>query len=147
MGVTQQWRDANAGWRDYQAKFNTPSSPLYQIANQADPAKITRTLVNNGSAANVQLMQNAGMDVGLQALKRQILTDIANRGFRVSANGLAGYSDSFLNQLFGQGATKEIYLNGEIARRMGFQLNPSGTSNVLLGMDQLSPEPSRWMFP
>ena len=147
MGVTKQWRDANAGWRDYQAKFNTPSSPLYQIANQADPAKITRTLVNNGSAANVQLMQNAGMDAGLQALKRQVLTDVANRGFRVNPNGLAGYSDSFLNQLFGPAATKEIYLNGELARRMNFQLNPSGTSNVLLGMEQLSPEPSRWMLP
>ena len=40
IGVTQQWRRANAGWRDYQAKFNTPSSPLYRIANQADPAKL-----------------------------------------------------------------------------------------------------------
>jgi hypothetical protein len=147
MRVTQQWRNANAGWRNYQAQFNTPSSPLYQIANQADPAKVTRTLINNGSAANVQAMQNAGMTDGLQALKRQVLTDIANRGFRVNANGLAGYSDSFLQQLFGPGQTKEIYLNGELARRMGFQLNPSGTSNVLLGLEQLSPEPSRWMIP
>jgi hypothetical protein len=146
MGVTQQWRDANAGWRDYRAKFNTPSSPLYQIANQTDPANVTRTLVNNGSAANVQLMQSAGMNDGLQALKRQIVTDIANRNFAVKPDGLGGYSDSFLKQLFGPAQTKELYINGELARRMGFQMNPSGTSNVLLGTEQVM-TPSRFSIP
>lgn len=147
MGFTQHWRNANAGWRDYQAKFNTPSSPLYQIIKQQDPAKVTRFLLLNGSADNIQLMQNAGMTDGLQALQRQTLNDIANRGFKVGPDGLGGYSDSFLTKLFGAQQTKELYLNGEIARRMGFQQNPSGTSNVLLGMDQLSPEPSRFMIP
>jgi hypothetical protein len=147
LGMTQQWRQANAGWRDYQAKFNTPSSPLYQIANQGDPAKVTRKLLANGSAADVQLMQNAGMGSGVQALQRQTITDIANRGFKVTPDGLGGYSDSFLNQLFGPARTKELYLNGELARRMGFEMNPSGTSNVLLGLDQLSLTPNRFMIP
>ena len=80
-------------------------------------------------------MQNVGMDSVIEALRRQALTDIANRGFKVTGDGLGGYSDSFLNQLFGNDATKELYLNGELARRMGFQVNPSGTSNVLLGRD------------
>jgi hypothetical protein len=147
LGMTQQWRQANAGWRDYQAKFNTPSSPLYQIIKQQDPAKVTRSLLLNGSADNIQLMQNAGMTDALQALQRQTLNDIASRGFKVGPDGLGGYSDSFLTKLFGGQQTKELYLNGEIARRMGFQQNPSGTSNVLLGMDQLSPEPSRFVIP
>ena len=46
LGVEDQWRQANAGWRDYQTKFNNPQSPLYQVANQADPAKVTRRLLN-----------------------------------------------------------------------------------------------------
>ena len=93
-------------------------------------------------------MQKAGMTDGLQALQRQVITDIANRGFKVTPDGLGGYSDSFLQKLFGAQQTKELYLNGEIARRMGFQVNPSGTSNVLLGADQLeSSTPSKWMLP
>ena len=147
LGMTQQWRQANAGWKNYQAQFNTPSSPLYRIANQQDPAKVTRTLLANGSASDVDAMQRAGMTDGLQALQRQVITDIANRGFKVAPDGLGGYSDSFLQKLFGAQQTNELYLNAALARRMGFQVNPSGTSNVLLGMEQLSPEPSRWMLP
>jgi hypothetical protein len=147
LGMTKQWRDANAGWKNYQAQFNTPSSPLYRIASQQDPAKVTRTLLANGSASDVDAMQKAGMTDGLQALQRQVITDIANRGFKVAPDGLGGYSDSFLQKLFGAQQTKELYLNGELARRMGFQVNPSGTSNVLLGADQLTPEPSKWMLP
>jgi hypothetical protein len=148
LGVAQQWRDANAGWRNYQQQYNTPGSPLYEIANQQDPARVTRRLLQNGSTNDVQAMQNAGMTDGLQALQRQVITDIANRSFKVTPDGLGGYSDSFLQKLFGGQQTKELYLNGELARRMGFQLNPSGTSTVLMGAGQLeAATPSKWMLP
>lgn len=146
QGYLNEWRNANAGWRDYQTKYNNPQSPLYRILNQGDPARVTRNILNNGSAADIELLNKEGMQPTLDALKRQAITDIANRGFKVTGDGLGGYSDSFLNQLFGREVTKELYLNGELARRFGFQLNPSGTSNVMMGEYQLHAEPSRWML-
>ena len=146
-GLTQQWREANAGWKDYLNKYDNAQSPLYRIQAQGDPARVTRQILTNGSAADIELMNKENMQGALEALRRQALTDIANRGFKVRGDGLGGYSDAFLNQLFGRAGTKELYLNGELARRMGFQQNPSGTSNVLLGAEQFSKEPSKFMVP
>jgi hypothetical protein len=137
MGLTDQWRSANAGWRDYQTKYNDSSSPLYRILNQSDPALVTRSIMNRGSARDIELLNEE--NIPTDALKRQVVNDLAKKGFPVSADGLGGYSHSFLRTLFGDDATKELYLDGELSRRMGFQLNPSGTSNVILGMDQLKP--------
>jgi hypothetical protein len=142
------FRDANAQWKALQEKYNTPGAPLTRILQQSDPAKITNDLLNRASAKDIQTMQGENMDGALQALRRQVVVDVANKGFRITGDGLGGYSDGFLNQLFGRAAVKELYLNSEIARRMGFQVNPSGTSNVLLGMEQMrGMAPSRWMLP
>lgn len=136
FGALKDWREANAGWREYQTKYNDPTSPLYQAAKQTDPAKITQSILNRGSASDIELLKSEHMEPAIEAIRRQAITDIANRGFRVQGDGLGGYSDTFLNSLFGPKGTKELYLNGELARRMKFQLNPSGTSNVMLGLEQ-----------
>lgn len=141
------FRDASQQWADLKQKYDTSGTVLNRILSQRDPATITRSILNRGSANDIQILQNENMTPAIDALKRQTIQDIANRGFRVNGDGLGGYSDSFLTQLFGQEAKKELYLNGELARRMGFQVNPSGTSNVLLGMEQLSPNPTRAMIP
>lgn len=147
QGFAADWRQANAGWKDYLNKYDDPQSPLYRILNQRDPARVTRDILTRGSAADVEAMKNESMQPALEALKRQTIIDISNRGFKVTGDGLGGYSDAFLHTLFGAAGKKELYLNGELARRMGFQQNPSGTSNVMLGADQLSATPSKWMAP
>lgn len=143
----ESFRNASQQWSDLKQKYDTSGTVLNRILSQRDPATITRSILNRGSANDIQILQNEGMDSAIDALKRQTMQDIANRGFRVNGDGLGGYSDSFLHQLFGPEAKKELYINGELARRMGFQVNPSGTSNVLLGMEQLSPNPTRAMIP
>ncbi len=138
QGAADQWREANAGWRENMTKYNDPQSPLYQALNQTDPAKVTSAILNRGSASDIELMKSEHMDPAIEAIRRQVITDIGNRGFRIQGDGLGGYSDSFLRSLFGPGATKELYINADLARRMKFQLNPSGTSNVMLGAEQMT---------
>lgn len=147
-GGLKEWRSANEGWKDYSSLYGDRQSPLYRILKQQDPAKITRDILNRSSAHDIDILNQEGMTSATEALKRQALTDIANRGFTVRGDGLGGYSHSFLNTLFGPEVTKELYLNGDLARRFKFQVNPSGTSNVLLAFDQLRPgEPSKMMVP
>lgn len=142
------FRDANAQWKALQQKYNTAGAPLTRILQQSDPTRITNDLLNRASPQDIMTMKAEGMDGALQALRRRVIVDVANKGFRVNGDGLAGYSDGFLNQLFGAAAKKELYLNAEIARRMGLQQNPSGTSNTMLGFEQLtSKSPSKWMIP
>jgi hypothetical protein len=137
-GRADDWRDANAGWKDYTQKYGDRQSPLYKILNQKDPALITRQLLNRGSAADVETLNKEGMATATDALKRQVIEDIARNKFTVGRDGLGGYSDSFLNTLFGPQALKELYVKSEIGRRFTWEMNPSGTSNVMLGESQLT---------
>jgi hypothetical protein len=143
----ESFRDASRQWGNLKQKFDEPGTVLNRILSQRDPATVTRSILNRGSANDILLLKAENMEPAIDALKRQVIQDVANRGFRVNGDGLGGYSHSFLYQLFGADQAKELYLNGELARRMGFQLNPSGTSNVLLGMEQLSALPKRWAIP
>jgi hypothetical protein len=137
IGATQNWRDANAGWKDYTSRYGDPQSPFYRILRQQDPAKITRSILNNGSAHDIELLKNQGMDAAVEPIKRQVIQDIAQNKFTVGRDGLGGYSDSFLNTLFGPAGKKELYLKADIARRIGWDANPSRTSDVMLGAEQL----------
>lgn len=143
-GFENDWRQANAGWKDYVARYGDKQSPLYQILHQADPAKITRTVLNKGSAADIEMLQQEGMSAALDAIKRQVVEDIARNKFGVGRNGLGGYSHSFLRTLFGDAATKELYLKSDLGRRFNWQINPSGTGNVMVAEHQVThPEPSK----
>jgi len=147
-GYLKEWRAANAGWKDYLSKYGDPASPIYQALNQKNPELAARSILNRASANDVRFLQQENMTPALEAMRRQVITRIANSGFRLGAKGLGGFSDDFLQSLFGPDGAKELYINADLARRMNFQMNPSGTSNVLLGMEQLSPkEPSRFMIP
>jgi hypothetical protein len=133
-----QFRAASDQWKAIQQKYNDPQSPLSRILQQQDPAKITRDLLNRSSANDIKILQGEGMDSAIEPLKRQVIEDVAKQGFRVGTNGLGGYSDSFLQQLFGPQGAKELYLNADLARRFSFQLNPSGTSNVMMTERELT---------
>lgn len=135
-GFSQEWRAANQGWKDYAQTYGDRSSPLYRVLNAADPTKVTRSLLNNSSVADVNALQKEGIDLG--PLKRQVVNDISRQGFTVKQDGLGGYSNDFLRNLFGPSQTKELYLNADIGRRLGFEVNPSGTSNVLANIAQMT---------
>jgi hypothetical protein len=141
-GGAKEWRDANAGWRDYAQKYGDKQSPLYKILRQGDPAKITRALMNNGSAADIETLRNEGMSSAIEPLQRQVIQDIARNKFTVGRDGLGGYSDSFLKTLFGEPGAKELYLKADIARRLNWNVNPSGTSDVMMTGEQLG-KPSK----
>lgn len=142
LGSLKEWGDANQGWRDYTGKYGDKQSPLYKILKQSDPARITRDLMNRASAADVEILRNEGMTSALEPLRRQVIQDIARNKFTVGRDGLGGYSDSFIRQLFGPAAQKELYLKADLARRMNWEPNPSGSGGQLLVGEQLS-KPSK----
>jgi hypothetical protein len=142
LGSFKEWDAANQGWKEYTAQYGDKQSPLYKILNQKDPAKITRDLMNRGSAADIETLTKEGMTSALEPLRRQVLQDIARNKFTVGRDGVGGYSDSFLHQLFGPTGKKELYLKADLARRMNWEPNPSGTGGVNLAGEQLS-KPSK----
>jgi hypothetical protein len=136
-GFDKEWRSANQGWKDYVGKYGDKQSPLYKIISQKDPAKITRDLVNRAAASDIETLTKEGMTEAIEPLRRQVLQDIARNKFTVGRDGLGGYSDSFLNQLFGAAGKKELYLNADLAKRLNWEPNPSGTGGVNLMSEQL----------
>lgn len=141
-GFDKEWRSANEGWKDYTGKYGDKQSPLYRILRQADPAKVTRDLMNRASANDIEILQNEKMDGAIEALRRQVVQDIARNKFTVGRGGLGGYQDSFLQQLFGKAGAKELYLKADLARRMNWDPNPSGSGGQLLVGEQLG-KPSK----
>jgi len=147
-GFANDWKTADAGWKDYVTKYGDRQSPLYQIRNQQDPARVAQTLINRKSVNDINILQQEKLTPALDALKRRVVEDITNQHFRIGKNGLAGYPDAYLQKLFGPDDTKELYMKAEIGRRFKWEINPSGTSNVMLAEHQLThPEPSKLGIP
>ena len=140
------FRDASNQWKQLKQTYDTPGAPLYRILQQGDPEKITQSILNRGSVQDIDALKNANMDDALSALKSRVVEDVVRANFRVNKDGLAGYSDDFLNSLFGKDATKELYLKSDIGRRLGYEANPSGTSNVSIAEHQLF-NPKAWAAP
>jgi hypothetical protein len=136
-GSFKEWDAANKGWKDYTGKYGDKQSPLYKILNQKDPTRVTRDLMNRASARDIEILTKEGMTSAIEPLRRQVLQDIARNKFRVGRGGLGGYSDSFLKQLFGDAAKKELYLKADLARRMNWEPNPSGSGGQLMVAEQL----------
>jgi hypothetical protein len=146
IGVKDQWRAANAGWKDYVKTYGDPQSPIYKVLNEQDPKRVTDSILSRKSARDIEILRQQGMESALDAVKRRVVNDVAQSNFRITKNGLGGYSDGFLKTLFGKDLTQELYVKGEIARRFKWQMNPSGTSNVLMGEHQLF-HPRKTMIP
>lgn len=118
-----------------QSLYNTRGSPLYRILNTDDPAAVADGILNRSSVHEIETLKSENFDLG--PLARQAVEDIKNGGYRVTSTGMGGYPDSFLRSLLGPDATKELYLKGEIARRLAENYNPSGSGKVLLGASQV----------
>lgn len=130
------WRAANAGWKDYATKYGDPQSILYKIGRTQDPQRVTNMLTN-ASAADINVLKAEKMDAALEPLKRQVVQDIAQSRFRVGHDGLGGYTDSYLKALFSPAEVKELYLKSDLANRINFDPNPSGTGSNISSVSQL----------
>src|SRR6266702_3945858 len=135
-GGAEDWRAANAGWKDYATKYGDPQSMLYKIGRTQDPQRVT-TMLTNASAADINVLKAEKMDAALEPLKRQVVQDIAQSRFRVGHDGIGGYSDSYLKALFSPEEVKELYLKGDLANRLQFDPNPSGTGSNISSLSQL----------
>jgi len=137
VGATDQWRAANAKWKQLQETYNNPQHPLYKIIQEADPSKVPTRLLGKGnyggSPQTVRQLQQSGID--LSPLKREVAQQIAAKNFSLTngGNGLGGFSTEFLKQLYSPAEFDELTKIGRIGRAIKFELNPSGTSNVLEG--------------
>lgn len=135
--LEDSFRDASAQWSALKQKYDAPDTILSTILKTDDPARITNAVLSRKSAADIELMRGEGMNGALEAIRRQVITRIARSNFAVSKGSLAGFPDTFLQSLFGPGDLKALALKADIARRIKFQMNPSGTGNVLLGASQI----------
>lgn len=140
VGATDQWRQANAKWKQLQQTYNNPDHPLYKILQESDPSKVPSRLLGKGnyggSPQTVRQLQQAGLD--LSPLKREVAQQIADRNFALTngGRGLAGYSTEFLQQLYSPEEFNELTKMGRVGRAIKFEMNPSGTSNVQQGERQ-----------
>jgi hypothetical protein len=135
-GASDDWQAANAGWKDYKQKYGDVKSPLYKIINQRDPTKIVAQL-SNAPATDIELLKNEGMTAALEPLKRQVIQDIARSRFRIAHDGLGGYDDAYLKALFSPAEVKELYLKADLANRLQYDPNPSGTGGAASSISQL----------
>lgn len=134
----ETFREAGRQNAKLQELYNTKGSAPYRILNEGDPAKITDGILNRSSVHEIEQLKGENFDLG--PLARQTVEDIKNGGFKVTTGGLGGYPDTFLRSLLGPEATKELYMKGEIARRLAENYNPSGSGKVILGIGQLNPK-------
>lgn len=130
------FRDANAQWKSLQSKYNEPGQPLYKILQQDDPTKIVAQLQNAPATDITMLRKELNDGPAVQALRRSVINDISNNKFTVRNGGLGGYSHEYLNALFGPDVTKELYLKSDLARRIGYDANPSGTGSAMSVLEQ-----------
>lgn len=141
VGATDQWRQANAKWKQLQQTYNNPEHPLYKIIQEPDSVKVPSKLLGKGSYGgspnNIRQLQQAGIDVS--PLKREVAQQIADKNFSLTngGRGLGGYSTEFLRTLFTPDEFNELTTLGRIGRSIKFEVNPSGTSNVIEGRHQL----------
>lgn len=135
-GGTDDWRAANSGWKDYATKYGNPQSVLYKVLRQNDPVR-TVTMLQNAPATDIATLKAEGMDAALEPLRRQVVQDIAKSRFNIAHDGLGGYSDAYLKALFEPGQMKELYLKADLAGRLKYDPNPSGTAGGLQSLEQL----------
>lgn len=141
VGATQQWRQANAKWKQLQETYNSPDHPLYKVLQEPDATKVPSRLLGKGSYGGspvvVRKLKQAGID--LSPLKREVAQQIADKNFSLTngGRGMAGYSTPFLQELFSPAEFDELTKIGRIGRAISFETNPSGTSNVMEGSHQL----------
>lgn len=141
VGATDQWRQANAKWKQLQQTYNNPEHPLYKVLQEPDPSKVPSRLLGKGSYGGspqtVRQLQQAGIDIS--PLKREVAQQIADKNFSLTngGRGLAGYSTEFLKTLFAPEEFDELTKMGRVGRAIKFEMNPSGTSNVMEGRHQI----------
>jgi hypothetical protein len=137
LNAAADWRAANAGWKDYATKYGDPQSILYKIGRQQDPTKIV-TMLQNAPANDILTAKQEMGDAALEPLRRQVVQDIAQSRFNIGHDGIGGYSDSYLKALFPPDQVKELYLKGDLANRLKYDPNPSGTGSNLAATSQLT---------
>jgi hypothetical protein len=131
-----QLRAADAQWKHIQDNYNEPGQPLSKILQQDDPTKIVSQLQNAPAQDITMLRKELNDGPAIQALRRTVLNDISNNKFTVRNDGLGGYSHEYLNALYGPDVTKQLYLKADLARRIGYDANPSGTGSAMSVLEQ-----------
>jgi hypothetical protein len=133
--AAETWRAANAKWKLLEQHFDSADSPLHQVMQETDPIRVPEKVLQRGEAGGsphgIRLLKEHGVD--LAPLRAEVIERIAQSNFRTSAGGnrLGGYSHGFLQELFEPGQLAELYKMGQVARVVRFEMNPSGTSNVM----------------
>lgn len=137
------FRDASAQWKALKSKFDTPGEPLHDILQTTDAKQAYNSIAGSKSADVIAKLKAENIDLG--PIQSQVMRDIAGKGFRLNGNTLAGYSDGFLQQLFGPDGARELYVQSEVGRRMGWNINPSESGKLLIAKDQIGWNPASWI--
>lgn len=139
----QSFRDASQQWKALKSKFDTPGEPLYKLLQTSDSKQAYNSIVGGKSADVIAKLKAENVD--LAPIQSQVIRDIAAKGFRTTGNTIAGYPDSFIQQLFGADGAKELYTASEVGRRLNLEVNPSGSGRILIAKDQIGWNPASWV--
>ena len=141
-----QWEQANQGWKDYKTKYGDPDSILYRLTRTRTPEQAV-TMLQNAQPSELAQVKNEiavknaqGQTTSdfLGPLRRSVVKDIQLSRFRIGADdGLGGYSHEYLSQLFSPQDLKELYVQSDLAGRLHYDPNPSGTASGISAMDEL----------
>ncbi len=118
-----------------------PGKFLRGIVGEDELGKVAQRVTEQGSTGGlperVRMLREIGANLG--PLKRQVVDNIANRSFRLTAGGnrLSGYSIEFLHALFEPEELAKLQKMARVAQAIRYEQNPSGTSNVMLGEGQV----------
>ena len=140
--VLTQWRDANAKTKALHEDWNEQKSPLYYTGareGNMSEAQLAGRFVNQGQyggdPASIRALKDKGFDLG--PLQSAVINRIKEQNFSARKGRLGGYSDTYLNELFPAPVLSDLKNIGAVARASRFELNPSGTSNVLIQHSQM----------
>ncbi len=139
----QSFRDASQQWATMKSKYDTPGEPLNKLLQTSDSKLAYNSIVAGKSADVISKLKAENID--LAPIQSQVIRDIAGKGFRATGNTIAGYPDSFIQQLFGQDGAKELYTAAETARRLNLEVNPSGSGRLLFAKEQIGWNPASWV--
>ncbi len=146
QGWDTQWQQANQGWKDYKTKYGDPDSILYRLTRTRTPEQAVTMLQNAQPSELEQVKNEVAVKNGqgqmtsdfLGPLRRSVVKDIQLSRFRVGADdGLGGYSHDYLSQLFSPQDLKELYVQSDLAGRLHYDPNPSGTASGISAINEL----------
>jgi hypothetical protein len=136
----RQFRQANTLWSDIKSTYDNPQHPYYHAVRPRFESQVLGMLENKTPELARQVRSTIGSLEG--PFQRQfaegLLTDKAgNLDLKNLNSRLSRVPDDFLQSMLGEDGAKNLRLLGKVSQRVTANLNPSGTSDVMVPASEI----------